>query len=227
MSQQINLFTPVLLKKQAYFSARTMVQAMGLVAIGMFAGYAALLYESRALQERTIQAAKDFDNAVVQFNSLGLGKGAGGPSQALLDEVTRLERQKKQQAELIESLAGTEIGNTEGFSKYLTAFARQRLTGVWLTGFSIGGTSDEIIISGKAQRPDLLPAYIRLLGKEEALQGRQFNELQAVAVEEAVAARPSAATAAPPARVAAEPAKNRFIQFKLGSVAGANPPGGR
>lgn len=221
MSQQINLFTPVLLKKKAYFSATTMLQAMVILAIGMVAGYAALLYESTALKQQAVKSQEDFNTTLVQFNSLGIGKGAGGPSQALLDEVTRLERQKKQQAELIDSLAGTEIGNTEGFSKYLTAFARQRLPGVWLTGFSIGGTSDEIIISGKAQRPDLLPAYIRQLGKEDALRGRHFNELQAVAVEEATAARPAAAAPV------ADRARNRLIQFKLGSMAGAIQPGGR
>ena len=43
MSQQINLYNPLFLKQEKHFSARTMAQALGIIALALAAlyGYAA------------------------------------------------------------------------------------------------------------------------------------------------------------------------------------------
>ena len=46
MSQQINLYNPLFLKREKHFSARTMVQALGIIALGLAALYVYVLVES-------------------------------------------------------------------------------------------------------------------------------------------------------------------------------------
>ena len=40
MSQQINLFNPLFMRKEKYFSARTLLQSLGLIVLGLAALYA-------------------------------------------------------------------------------------------------------------------------------------------------------------------------------------------
>lgn len=220
MSQQINLYTPILLKKQALFSSRTMLQGLVIVAIGMLAGYASLLYVSKGLRDQELNAQREFDTAMAQFGSLGLNaQGAlPGPSKALEEEIVRLQLQRKQQLDLIDRLSGADVGNAEGFSKYLTALARQPLHGLWLTGFSVGGSNDDIVIRGQAVRPELVPAYIRQLGREDVLRGRKMNELQVVAVEEPVKPATASGQASNAASARDPGQKNRVIKFTLSST---------
>ena len=61
--------------------------------------------------------------------------------------------------------------------EYLRAFSRQSLDGLWLTAFTITGAG-ELEISGRALRPDLVPAYIQRLNEEEVLAGRSFARFE-------------------------------------------------
>jgi len=220
VSQQINLYTPLLLKKRIYFSALAMVQGLGIITVGMIAGYGALLYESNILRSQERKAQVDFTATLAQFNALGLGKGTGS-GQAIQDEITRLESQRKRQSELLEGLSGADIGNTEGFSKYLAAFARQPVQGLWLTGFSIGGPMEDVTISGRAKQADILPRFIRQLRNEEVLRGRRFSEVQVIAVEEPAKNQAGAAAKAAGRPLgASENAKVQYVSFKLSSAQG-------
>ncbi len=58
MSQQINLYNPLLLKQKKIFSARTMAQALGLIALGLAAVYGYARYQVANLQMETEQAGK-------------------------------------------------------------------------------------------------------------------------------------------------------------------------
>ena len=50
MSQQINLFNPLFLRKEKYFSVRTMLQSLGLIALGLAVLYAYALMQTRELE---------------------------------------------------------------------------------------------------------------------------------------------------------------------------------
>ena len=99
------------------------------------------------------------------------------------------------------------------------AFARQAMSGVWLTGFTIGGDETELLVTGRVVQPDLVPAYIRALNREEVMRGRRVAELRLTAREE----RDAPGTAAPGAGAAATPAEapRRYVEFSLSAVRGA------
>ena len=204
MSQQINLFNPLYLRKEKHFSARTMLQALGLIAIGLAALYAFALFQTRGLARTAAEYARQANQQRDQLVALS-GRGR---SKLLEAEVARLEAEAKARRALLETLQGGELGDTEGFSRYFAAFGRRPMQGVWLTGFSVGDGGNELKIRGRVLHADLVPAYLKSLNAEDVMRGRRVTELKLVARDESLARRGT-----PEEPAAAGPL--RFVEFDL------------
>ena len=98
--------------------------------------------------------------------------------QMLEDEQKSLESQLAAQEILLNMLKSGAIGNTEGYSEYMRAFARQSVNGLWLTAFDITGDGAQMSLSGAVLNPQLVPVYIQRLGKERIMRGKTFADLQ-------------------------------------------------
>ncbi len=208
MSQQINLYNPLFLKQEKHFSARTMVQALGVIALGLAALYAYALIQSRA-SERTAQQYREQVAAQrEQLVKLGAQLSTQGQSKTLQAEITRLDAEIKSSQATLDALATGELGNTAGFSDFLAAFGRQALPGVWLTGISISESGSNLVVQGRALRPELVPAYLRALNEEPMMRGRRVTEMKLAAKT----APPAAPGAAAKAR---SPEPERFVEFSL------------
>ena len=218
MSQQINLFNPVFLAKKKYFSALTIVQALALIAVGSlgFAGYTtykvSALAAAAALGEQQLVARR------AQVTALAKELGPQGSGSALADELARSEARLKVRREILTTLRTGELGNVQGFSRYLAAFARQRVDGVWLTALNVGGDENDLVVRGRALRPEAVPAYLQALNAEEVMRGRRVTELSMNANREPTGAplpgTPSATPAAAGAPAATHP-PTRYVEFSL------------
>lgn len=200
MSQQLNLFNPIFLRQKKYFSAATMLQCLGIVVLALIVMYGFQRWQLAGLEQQLIEAKAQHQAVQQQLSQMSATKRT--PSTALEDEVTRLEARAKAQEALLYRLESGELGNTEGFSRYFTALARQTVHGVWLTGFRATGSEGPQIIKGRMLQPELLPAYLRVLNKEDALRGHGFADLQLISREEKVD----------------EAVNGRFIEFTLGAT---------
>lgn len=213
MSQQINLFNPIFLQQKKYFSAVAMLQALGLLLAGMAVLYGFELRQKNGLQALQAQTEKQAAERREQLTRFGKEFSNRGTSKKLQEEIAQVEPRLRSRQELLNEITTGIGGNVEGFSPYLTALARQRLNGVWLTAVNISGRPSDLVIKGKVLNGDLVPAYVRSLSREPALAGRPVNELHLVAKEAAPAApAPAAAPGAPPPAFA-DPA--RFVEFTL------------
>jgi hypothetical protein len=204
LSQQINLYNPLFLKQEKHFSARTMVQALGIIALGLVALYAYALFESmsseRAAQQYTQQLAGQRDQLV----KLGARLAAQGKNKALEAEVARLEAEVTRRQTTLDALGTGELGNTAGFSDFLAAFGRQALPEIWLTSIRIADSGNELVVQGRTLRAELVPPYLSALNKEPMMRGRRVTEMK-------LAAR---GMDVPPAKEKpAEP--ERFVEFTL------------
>jgi hypothetical protein len=200
MSQQINLYNPLFLRKEKYFSVRTMLQSLGLIALGLLALYAYALVQTRELDRAAGEYSQQLGAQREQFVRLS-GQGS---SKLLQAEVTRLETARAARRGMLDALQGGELGNTDGFSRYFAAFGRRPMRGVWLTGFSVGESGNELRIRGRVLYPDLVPAYLKALNNEEVMRGRQVVELKLAARDESAARGAQAA-----------PGPARFVEFDL------------
>jgi hypothetical protein len=215
MSQQINLFNPLFLKQKKYFSARTMLQGMGIIAIALLVSYGFLLFQSSRLEQQRIETVALREQVQQQMLK---GGGARGRSKLLEDEISRFEGMIKAEQEVLNILEGGSLGNSEGYSKFLVALARQRTSGLWLTGFTVNGVGDELSIRGRVLQADLVPQYIRQLNREAVMRGHAVAELSLRRVEE-----PSAAATKSDSSVSAS-LPQRYIEFALSTAKGGDKP---
>ena len=177
------------------------------------------------IDQRLVQAKANVEKATSAASNVE-------PDKRLTTEIAALELRLRVQREVLTALETGGLGSTDGFSRYLTALARQRLEGVWLTKVTLSA-ENELAIGGRLTRAELLPTYIRLLNKEEALRGRRFGELKLVTQKEVAAATPAVITPAlvppgaarfptPSTALVPAAADASYVEFELGAVPRAN-----
>lgn len=178
MSQQVNLYQPIFRKEEKKFSTVAMLQAMGLVVVGVVAIYAftwwqigALKSELKRVEQQHATATKRLAEATEKFGQR--------PGRTSLDgEITRLEGEIVVKQRIQEILQRGVFSNTRGFSDYFVSFARQYISGVWLTGFDIVGSAEQMTLAGRSTNPELVPRYMQKLSAEKTLSGIEFRVFQ-------------------------------------------------
>ena len=206
--QYVNLLTPAFRKPRVQLSlprALALALIAGLVMGLLFAHDQARV---NGLRE-DLASAQSLLKAQNVYTGRLKGEGAQQGGSVLDAEIQRLEASLKTARDSMNVLEGGALGNREGFARYMQAFARQTLDGLWLTGFSIGGSGD-VAIEGRVLRPELVPAYIQRLNSEPALKGREFSGFE---LRRPVAV--AASTAAPAETAPVKPEAPRFLEFAL------------
>lgn len=176
MSQQINLISPLLLKKRYAFGLREMGLGLGLVlavALG-WSGY--LAYRAGTLEK---QAAQMEARQVTAQTSLDqLGAAASRPASALLTQRVKATQARVAQREALLASMNRTIDNTSaGFSLRLRALAQSSTEGVWLNGFTL--SPDYVALDGSALNAGLVATYMDRLGKQAAFAGMKFTGMNA------------------------------------------------
>jgi Tfp pilus assembly protein PilN len=207
LSQQINLFNPVFLKQKRHFSALAMAQALIVVVLGGVAMYAYEIHQNRTLASALAQMDKQLETRRDQMTRFAKEFSTQGASRALSDQLAATDARLAQRRGLLDDVKTGVGGDARGYSRYLTALARQTTPGVWLTGLEIGGKAGALVIKGRALESSLVPAYIRALNREAPVAGRRVEDLRLSAKEVPGPGKSRAdATANEPAR---------FIEFSL------------
>ena len=180
MSQQINLFSPVFLKKRKQiFSTVTMLQALGLIIAGSVLIYGYLVYQYNALTKQAAETGKILASEQARLTKFTSEYAPQQATAQLEKDIKKAEAQLKARQEMVEALKhGGAIGSTEGYSEYMRAFARQSVSGLWLTGLDIIGAGSEMAIIGRTMSPELVPVYVQRLSREPVMKGRQFAFLK-------------------------------------------------
>lgn len=203
MSQQINLYQPIFRKEEKKFSTVAMLQAVGLVAVGVALLYGYSWWQNHALKTELARVEQSQAAASKRLADVSARFGRSqGPSE-LDTEIAHLETEIAAKQQLREILRRGIFSNTTGFSDYFVSFARQHVPGVWLTGFDITGAAEQMSLAGRTVNPELVPRYMQKLSSEKTLSGIEFRTFQM--------SRPQADATGPGAR---------FVEFHTGT---ANP----
>jgi Tfp pilus assembly protein PilN len=214
MSQQINLFNPIFLKTKKIFSAIALLQAFGLVLVGaaLLAAYAA--YQSAGLNKSAALVSAQLRGVEVQVAKLRAETGTQVKNNALEVALAKLEAEIKSRQQIADILKRNDFGNTQGFSPYMQAFARQIPSGLWLTGFTLAAGGAEINLQGRTLKPEFVPVYVTQLTHENIMQGKSFGSLQ-MRLPATVMAAPSANSEVK--KLAGAPQSPPYIEFDLRS----------
>jgi Tfp pilus assembly protein PilN len=196
MSQQINLFNSSLLKKSTFFTPNNLIASLFGFLLLIVIGYFFLTMQTSKLKKAADLSAQQFQNLTEQVGSLRKAEAPKNKNVQLEAELLAIENSLRKRQRITEILQNTNFGNTDGYSAYLTAFARQIPANLWLTGFKLEGAGYDLVLQGRTLQPELLPLYVAQLKREKIMQGKTFSalEMQRPALE-VVAASVSAAVA--------------------------------
>jgi len=182
MSQQINLISPLLLKKRYAFGLREMALGLGVIltaalAWGGVLHYQAGILETRAAQQEALQAS-------AQQELDQLSAAATRPASALLAaRVKATQAQVAQREALLASIGGTIERASAGFSPRMRALAQGSTEGVWLNGFTLA--QGHVALKGSALNAGLLTTYLDRLGKQTVFSGVPFSGMDAALAQSA------------------------------------------
>lgn len=178
MSQQINLFNASLMKKKQPFSASTLLQTMLVALLGVAVVSAYGVYQMTELKKMAASVSAQLKLTEEQAAKMRALVGAPAKNQELDDALSKLQEDLQNKRVVADVLNAGDFGNTRGYSAYLTAFARQIPSGVWLTGLSIAGDGKDLSLSGRTLRPESVPEYVSQLKREAIMQGKSFATLR-------------------------------------------------
>lgn len=196
MSQQINLFNSSLLKQRTFFTPNNLLFSLLGIVLLILIGYFFLMTQTSKLKKTADMSAQQFQNLTAQVTSLRNAEVPKTKNVRLEAELLAIENSLRRRQRITEILQNTNFGNTDGYSAYLTAFARQIPTNLWLTGFKLEGAGYDLVLQGRTLQPELLPLYVAQLKREKIMQGKTFSalEMQRPDLELAAASVSAAAT---------------------------------
>lgn len=176
MSQQINLLNPAFRKQKSHFTLLTMLQGLALIMAGSLLMYAYAVYQVSVMEKLSAESNKRLVMEQARLATHSAGYSPAQANQLLENELQQLEKKSDEATDLLEALRSGTVGNTTGFSEYMRALSRQVVPGLWLTNFKMTGNA--ISLSGGVIAPELVPNYIQKLGRETAMQGKNFSNLE-------------------------------------------------
>lgn len=177
MSQQINLYNPALRRQREWLSLANVALAAAGFAVLLAVAGGALRFQAG----QRAQAALALDAELAQARlRLAQVAGAGGlaAAEAQLKTLEETLAARREVLAALQSGGGLSPDATTGFADYLRGLARQTVSGLWLTGFSVAQGGEGMEIRGRMLVAERLPDYIRRLNAEKVFAGRQFVSLQ-------------------------------------------------
>jgi hypothetical protein len=177
VTQQINLFNPILLKQKKYFSAFAMVEALGLILLGCGLLVVYANFQSSIRAKEAAATAAQLLKTKAQLIAISAEFAPHKKNQALDDDLKKTETDITSMQRVFDALQGGGFGNTKGYSGYFRAFSRQIVDGLWLTGVGIVGAGHDISLRGRTINPELVPVYLTRLKREPEMQGKSFSAL--------------------------------------------------
>ena len=172
MNQQINLYHPIFRRQEKKFSARAMLQASALLLAGTVIMYAFAWWQVGALRSQITQAERAQQAAVKQLEDISHTLGVKAPDPRLEQDVRELEARVNASQQIEEVLQQDAFARSVGYSNYFAAFARQIVPGLWLTGVTITGAGEQLLLRGRSSHAGTgaaLPA--KAVGREDPVRG--------------------------------------------------------
>ncbi|MDP1525382.1 MAG: PilN domain-containing protein [Rhodocyclaceae bacterium] len=178
MALQINLYDPALERKRDWLALENVV--IGGVLLATAVGALGMAERSSlpalgaqvASGETQVKAVRD------QILVTGRRVASRKPDPRIEQALAAQQQLLSIRGEVLATLRSSVGPDAHSYAEYLRGFARQTVSGLWLTGFSIQAAGGGMEIRGNATDPALIPEYIRRLNKEAAFEGQTFAALK-------------------------------------------------
>lgn len=176
MQQQVNLYQPIFRRQEKRFSAKKLLGLFVGAAFFFTAVYGYARWNVHALETQLVDSQNQYNTELKRVDELSRQFPVKRKSSSLEKKLARLRTERDAKQTLIGLLRGrSALGNVEGFSGHMEGIARQRVDGMWVTGFHLDGGGERIDIQGSSLRPELVPKFLQNLSAENSFTGAEFR----------------------------------------------------
>jgi len=177
MIQQVNLYKGSLKPSQTKLASNTYLFSL----IGMLILLAAysvfLLLELNNTKSDIEQAKQQLILAESRVQALKTEHPKQEINKLLSQEVSRSQQIFNSFSQVVGLLSDEKSDQTQGFSRYFSALARQSIADVWLTNIAIHAQDHTINLTGSTYQAEKIAVFLQKLHHEPSFQGRSFAKL--------------------------------------------------
>jgi len=173
--QQINLYQEGLKKQKLLISFNNSLIAASCLILFTIIIQSHAQYTIYSSQQKIESLESTLANKTKELEKYKASLPTAKKDLSLNTKLSQLEKKLIHKQNILDTLSGRKLGNTEGFSAYFEALAKQTIDGLWLTKlhFLEGGT--QLDIQGRTNTPSLVPKYLLSLSTESIFNGTEFN----------------------------------------------------
>lgn len=188
MTQQVNLYQPILRTQKRVFSSGTIglivagVAALMLLLWGFNRWQLALQHDRLSeIQQRESATASDVARLTRELNSQVV-------STRLRDEVEQLRAEKVLKEQLYRMAYRSDDSSDQafsaGFARALEAFGRRRVDDLWLTRIVLADSGRNVVLEGRTANAAQVPQLVDHLGRETSLGHMSFRTIRVLQEDE-------------------------------------------
>ncbi len=196
MSQQVNLYHENFRRQKQNFSALTLLHASAVVAVGVLLLAGLNAWQAWNLKQELARVEQRHAVALKRLGQTLREHPPRSGNAELSAQVTQLESMVKASRHTQEVLQRDMFRDSQGYSVYLTALARQSVAGVRLTDIEITGAGRQLLLRGRTTQEAMVLRYLQRLATEQVLAGLEFPRFNLIRPEDD---DPNTGKARPPA----------------------------
>ncbi len=178
MRQQINLYQDVLIDKPEPFQSRQVYMLLVTVVICLIIAGIYSYWLTNSLKTEVVGLRQQQQLLSGQVMALEKQYPKREPSVLLQEEIKRIEQELLGQGKALDYFSQQDQGNNEMILASLEGLARNSQQGIWLRKIKLSQCGQEIQLTGRALKAELVPEYLTLLGEKNIFGGQIFARLK-------------------------------------------------
>lgn len=178
MTQQINLYQPILRRQRKVFSFSTIVTLLLGFTVLMGLIWGVDYWQTSKDREMLAELRQQEQDTAQRIVTLTRSLGNREEEPALAARLAAARQEVALKRELLNRIQGTDFSESQGFSGILEGFGRQRISGLWLTTIGVADGGRQMEITGVSHDAALVPKLVQKLGNEDSFRNRGFRRLQ-------------------------------------------------
>jgi len=178
MKQQVNLFYADLIAGRQQPAILNYLYGLVALVIMLAIFSATLLFGINSIQAEITQTRQKLLQTQTKVQLLQAQYPRKQINTLLAKKITQSQDMQTSLERIIRLLTDKTSDQTQGFSRYLSAFARQTLPNLWLSNIAIDVQTKNLRFSGSTYTPQNLPILLQKLQSEAIFQGKVFVKLQ-------------------------------------------------
>lgn len=198
MSQQINLLNAALIRPRDWLSLKHVLVIYAVAVMAMLWYHNSLQTEASALYQQRNAAVARYEAAQKELVDVSNEKSQSMNLRSQEQQLQQLTQRKQMQANLLSTFKHVQSDSGHHVLDYMQGFARQPLSGVWVTAFKVNAFEQNLSLTGRALQPDQVPVYLEKLGQQAVFHGQLFSGLSMKALSQLDERDKGLVAAAPP-----------------------------